>query len=610
MRTKADPDAFEAFYKDVRGRLLLQTWALTGDLPAAQKAVRDALVIAWHHWRKVTRLDDPESFVRPQAWSHALRRHTARPFHREKGVDDEIRATLAALGKLHLTQRKVLLLAYLTTLPLDQIARETGLTQPQAERELQAATAAFALQRDIPTTSIRSVFEPMATLVEEARWPRTTILTRAGAARRRTHTFLGAITSVAVLAGSGWLVTDATGVRPALDRLSLSAPSSAPTDRPQTDGPYPLTAETLLTDAQIAAALPGQWTTDLTSDSPRDALLLPCPQARATDGRGRGTLLRTFTGARPGMTAGQATEASADVAGAQQVYATATRWYAACTGTRLQLTSTQTVTGIGDEASVVVLRDWTAPVRSVVVGVARTGVLTTTVITTTTPVRAQAVTASTQLLGQAVQQVCELPEAGACTTTPAAAEAPPIPIGDHPALLSEIDLPPVNTVDQPWVGTAPVPADVNVAATRCDNATFQGNGIQGDLTRSFVIPTAPDLPNEFGLTETVGLLPQQKQARAFVERIRRRLAECEDSVLGSTVTQTETSSSPDRDVTIWRVEVEISDERTVVYQMAILRNGAAVGQLGFVPSGEVTMEPGAFAALAHRAADRLVNLTG
>ncbi len=608
MRTKADPDAFETFYKDVRGRLLLQTWALTGDLPAAQKAVRDALVIAWHHWRKVVRLDDPESFVRPQAWTHALRRHTARPFHREKGVDGQIRATLAALGKLHLTERKVLLLAHLTTLPLDQIARETGLTQPQAERELQAATAAFALQRGVPTTSIRTVFEPMAAVVDDARWPRPTILIRAGAARRRTHTFLGAVTAVAALGGGGWAVTDGAGVRPTLDGLSLTAPAR-PADSTPSPGRYPLSADTLLTDAQVRAALPGRWTTDLTSDSPRDALMLPCPQARPTDGKSRGALLRTFTGNQPGVTAGHATEASADVAGAQQVYAAATRWYDACTGTRLQLLSTQTVTGIGDEASVVELRDWTAPVRSVVVGVARTGVLTTTVVTTTTPARTDAVTASTQLLAQAVQQACGLPEAGSCTTTPAATEAPPMPIGDHPALISEIDLPPVKTVDQPWVGTAPAPADVNPAATRCDNATFQGNGIKGDLTRSFVIPTAT-LPTEFGLTETVGLFARPKAAQAFVEQIRARLAECEETLLGSTVTQTETSSAPDRDVTIWRVEVEVSEQRTVVYQMAILRNGAAVGQLGFVPAGQVTMEPGAFAALAHRAADRLVNLTG
>ena len=70
------PDEFDAFYKDARERLLMQTYALTGDLPAARSAVRDAFVAAWHHWRKVSRRPDPESWVRPQAWAHAQRRHT------------------------------------------------------------------------------------------------------------------------------------------------------------------------------------------------------------------------------------------------------------------------------------------------------------------------------------------------------------------------------------------------------------------------------------------------------------------------------------------------------------------------------------------------------
>ena len=47
------PEAFDAFYKDARTRLLAQTYALTGDLPAARSAVRDSFIVTWHHWRKV-----------------------------------------------------------------------------------------------------------------------------------------------------------------------------------------------------------------------------------------------------------------------------------------------------------------------------------------------------------------------------------------------------------------------------------------------------------------------------------------------------------------------------------------------------------------------------
>src|SRR4051812_9230593 len=148
------PEGFETFYKDVRGRLLLQTFALTGDLHAAQRAVRDALVVAWHHWRKVSRLDQPEDYVRPLAWTRAQRRSSARWWARQKDLEPDTRATLDALGKLTTTQRRVLLLTHLTALPIDHMAREAGVTRATAERELQTASAQFSVHREVPSTAV------------------------------------------------------------------------------------------------------------------------------------------------------------------------------------------------------------------------------------------------------------------------------------------------------------------------------------------------------------------------------------------------------------------------------------------------------------------------
>ena len=85
-----NPDEFDAFYRASQHRLLMQTYALTGDLPASRGAVRDAFVAAWHHWRKVSRLPDPEGWVRPHAWLHAQRRHSARIWHRDKALDPDL----------------------------------------------------------------------------------------------------------------------------------------------------------------------------------------------------------------------------------------------------------------------------------------------------------------------------------------------------------------------------------------------------------------------------------------------------------------------------------------------------------------------------------------
>src|SRR5690606_1039230 len=47
--------SFDAFYKESRDRLVVQTLALTGDLAVARSAVREAFVVTWHHWRKHVR---------------------------------------------------------------------------------------------------------------------------------------------------------------------------------------------------------------------------------------------------------------------------------------------------------------------------------------------------------------------------------------------------------------------------------------------------------------------------------------------------------------------------------------------------------------------------
>lgn len=605
--------AFEAFYKDVRSRLLLQTWALTGDLGAAHKAVQDALVIAWHHWAKVRRLPSDaarESYVRPIAWARGLRRHSVPRRHRGQAVDEESRATLDALARLPLAERKVLLLAYLTTLSADEIAREAGITQVRAEQELKTAASSFTLYRGVLPSDVLSHFQPLAAIVETTRWPRPTILTRAGSARRRAHTLVGAVVAVAAFAGSGFAVTTTTGDRPSLGSLSLRHGSDGGTSS-RSPAPYPLTATTLLDPSQVAGGLGGSWTTSLTSDDHAGAVELPCQRGALADAHPRAALVRTFVGAKKSITAGQTTLVSTTPAAAAAAYTKTLSWYGGCADPQVQLLSTARLAGVGDQATLLLLRSWADPQRTIAVGVARSGVLTTTIAGTLpagTPVGKSdqpVIAGTTGLLGDAVQQLCRLPGAGTCAGTAAASPAPPPASGEHPELLNASDLPPVDGVTQPWVGTDPAPATTNVAATRCDQTSFTEPGITGAMTRSFVIPTATGLAPQFGLTETVGGFASGKAASAFVDGIRGKLAACQKTDLGSHVTQLSTAATAGRDVTAWRVRVETSQTSSIVYLMAIVRTGAAVGQVGFVPSGSVTMADAAFTALAGRAADRL-----
>ena len=189
---------------------------------------------------------------------------------------------------------------------------------------------------------------------------------------------------------------------------------------------------------------------------------------------------------------------------------------------------------------------------------------------------------------------------------PQVKDAAPVPVGRHPGLLVEADLPPVPGIDEPWAGTEPAKAKENVAATRCDNTDFSGSDFSQAFTRTFVIPAATQLPAEFGLSETVGALAS-KQAQPFIDDIRAKLKTCPESDLGTDVERLAqeragpaTSRSGGSRRGLRRAARCVPDGR------GPLRN--AVGQLAFVPSDEVTIGPEAFVTLARRAQERLAQL--
>ena len=116
----------------------------------------------------------------------------------------------------------MLLLTHLTALPIDHMAREVGVTRASAERELQTASAQFAVHREVPSTAIRGVLEALApgagvgalaaTLDRDA--GRLGPPPRAHHRRRR-----GRASPPCWCPGS--LVTDAAGVRPALETKGI-----------------------------------------------------------------------------------------------------------------------------------------------------------------------------------------------------------------------------------------------------------------------------------------------------------------------------------------------------------------------------------------------------
>ncbi len=608
-----DPDAFDAFYKETRTRLLVQTVALTGDLSAARSAVRDAYVMSWHHWRKIIQLEDPESWTRPHAWNHAQRRAKARVWHRNK-FDPELRKTLQTLGKLPLQQRKVLILNELSSLSMPDLAREVGLTSQRAESELQAAHTQFAVLRGSTRPPVKELLLPLNDLAEEARWPRPSILRRAGAARRRTHTSLGVAAVVASLVVAGVVVSDGGTARPKLSQEQVSQPAEViQVVEPPTPEPRLAPADLLSPDQVNRLAPNAIWGPAKTHDNTvADGLVLPCQPTRFADPAGLGALVRDFNSspARPTdalASATQFTELSADDPAAAATYETTVGWYAACATPRVQLLSTEKVTGVGESAALFTLRSWAEPVQTFTVGVARSGLMTTTTIATVAGAKRDVRTPMTSLLAAAVNELCGRPGAGTCAAPPERQATTPVAVGEVPGMLSEVDLPPVSDVAAPWVGTGAEPTTLNVAASRCDKTSFSKAPIQANLSRTFLIPDA-QLPPQFGITETVGVVRGQPRAIEFVAAMRAKMQSCTENDIGTIADKLDALETPVSELHVWEVRTEVTDEQTVRFLVAVLRYRNRVAELGFVPVEKADMAPGAFEALAQRALERLASL--
>ena len=601
-------EQFDSFYYATRSGLVHQTFALTGDLPAAQSAVRDAYIAAWHHWRKVSATPDPEAWVRPQAWNLAQRRHTARIWHRNKGMDPADAAVLDAVAKLPVSQRRTLLLTQLAGVSLPDAARELGIPRSVAEQHLQAATANVAVTLDVDSTTIPGRLLSLADAAKEATLPRASIIRRAGKKRRRAHTAIapGAATVVAIASGafahepSKLEASQAHLVRPSTTEVSEAPDEELPT------------AEQLLDEHQIARlGLDQEWDVVRTHDNTSgDGINTVCQQTRFADPDGISALVRTFgAAAKPRRSAVQTIEISKSAPQAEKAFQTTVGWYAGCRVARLQLLGAYRVDGIGDQAHVLMIRVWEKPVTTYSVAVARIGRVTTSTVGRTVGGPPPPPKQIAQSLADAVAMLCARSGAEDCSRQPTFSPVPPPPSGEEPGILAVADLPPVGRLDDPWVGTQATPARQNPAATTCDRANFVGEGAVRTRTRTFLVPGAK-LPDRFGLSETYGVFGSARAADRFMDRMRQRLASCEDRKLATDVRRARTVRDRDAhmDLSTWDLETEISENESVLFRLGFVRVGNKVAEVNFAPTPREDMSARDFRELVVRAGDRLREL--
>jgi hypothetical protein len=334
-----------------------------------------------------------------------------------------------------------------------------------------------------------------------------------------------------------------------------------------------------------------------------------CQRGRFADPDGLAALVRTFRG--PGArgdrsTVVQSVEVSRSARQAARAYRTVQQWYAGCRVARLQLLDAYRVDGVGDAASVLTMRIWTAPVTTVSVSVARTRAVTTSTVTTTVGARAPGPDRLTSALSATVTRLCARSGAPACVRRARHRRVPPPAAGGERGILAVADLPPVGRVDEPWVGIRTVRFRGDRPTTSCDRAEFFASGATRARTRTYLVPRAP-LPARFGLTTTYATFPADRGAVRFLAGVRSSVAGCEERDLA---TQVGAERRPrGADASAWDLTTEVSPDRDVRFRLGFVRVGRHVAQLTFTPSDADDMSRAAFDALLLRAGDRLRELT-
>jgi len=151
--TRADyvREVYDASYR----RLVVQLYALTGDLAEAEDAVQEAFLTALGKDRAFARLDNCEAWLRTVALNHVRNRwrrlEVARRLrHRVPGptpaaeVSPDHVAMVEALGHLDVPHRSVVVLFYLADRSVADVARELGIPEGTVKTRLARSRALLA----------------------------------------------------------------------------------------------------------------------------------------------------------------------------------------------------------------------------------------------------------------------------------------------------------------------------------------------------------------------------------------------------------------------------------------------------------------------------------
>jgi hypothetical protein len=255
-----------------------------------------------------------------------------------------------------------------------------------------------------------------------------------------------------------------------------------------------------------------------------------------------------------------------------QAFAIASKTLGGCAVTGSYIESGHSVSGVGDQATGVVVIDVSKDqAHSVILN--RTG-RAMNVIDASQPSKALAIAAVAKALGQVNNAQCG-PAGGACNGTAHVTDGPPPLGGDEPGFLATGDLPPPRTKVAAWVPTEIEPPKADFKGSQCETVNWTTVKANSKNSRVYLFPESGK--NFFGMNEIVLTTKDAKAANKLVDKIKSDLTRCKNRRLTASV------SKPNRVTSVGAQKTKIAGWTSVVKQKST--DGTAEYRVGVVAAG-------------------------
>jgi hypothetical protein len=432
--------------------------------------------------------------------------------------------------------------------------------------------------------------------------------------RTRTALLIGAVAAVIVIglavfyAVGGFTGTPTAGT----SASSGSAPpsSAASSANPSTSGSVvELLSPAVMLTVDQAADLSGKtWRVQKTETTPNADLNPACLGGDPVEGQPASQQLITqvlgSSGKKAPSALHQAT-AYASTEDATQAFAIAAKTLGGCPVAGSYIASGRTVSGLGDQATGVVVNavdGSKVQVHSIVAS--RTGRVVN-ILDVAQPDSAISMTKVARTLAAVVTTQCG-PAGGTCDGTPKVKDGPPPLGGDEPGFLATGDLPPAKGQVSSWVGTATELPKDDFAGSGCEVVSWTTLDSESKTSRVYIYSDSGKA--FFGVNEIVLTMKDDAAATKLATKIKDNIGGCKKRTLTATVTGPEKVSSVgarNTEVTGWTsvVTQKVADG-TQKYRVGIVATGSKVVYTFLNPKGAYDFTDAQWDTVALRAGER------